>query len=157
MSRPLVVHVEGLPVSKGSLSAVETPAGPRLIEKKSSAARRKLKDWREAVRVAAYLERTRVGWDLIGALRRHFLRPVEVELNFYLPRPKSIPSYVRFPATFPDQDKLERAVLDELSESVYRDDRQICRCDVTKEYASERHPAGVVIVVQEVTKAWLRA
>jgi Holliday junction resolvase RusA-like endonuclease len=84
--------------------------------------------------------------------------PLEIELHFFLPRPKGHfgtgrnagvvkASAPAFPIVKPDVDKLSRAILDGLTGQLYRDDALIVR-----KYASKRYgePARVEILVSEI-------
>lgn len=86
--------------------------------------------------------------------------PVEVTMRFRLTRPKSHygtgrnaftlkPGAPAYPAGKPDGDKLQRAVLDALTQGgAYRDDAQVIHYDVWKTYADR---PGADIVVRELT------
>jgi Holliday junction resolvase RusA-like endonuclease len=76
--------------------------------------------------------------------------PVALTVTFTLPRPKSLPRSRTLPAVRPDLSKLLRAVEDALTDAaVYRDDAQICRLTVDKQYAGAagRDAPGVEIEV----------
>lgn len=69
--------------------------------------------------------------------------PVRVNLTFYMPRPKSAKKSVLYPAGRPDRDKLERAVMDALTNAgVWKDDGQVVDGRTVKMYAGGRHPDG---------------
>ena len=87
--------------------------------------------------------------------------PVEVEIRFYLPRPKShfrkrlhgqttlrpdVPALV---ATKPDGDKLLRCCWDALAGICFKDDSQIVRWSGAKYYA-DPHPVGARICVRPI-------
>jgi len=146
MSEPLRFRIIGLPKSKGSLTAYayETPDGPRaqLVEKRSAPARKALAEWRQAcmrvfIRAGIYIAK-------FGPIKGNYLRPLRVDIQFHLPRPKSAPKYVEYPTTYPDLDKLERVILDELSASLIHDDRQIVEIHSSKIYAD---PPGAIVTV----------
>jgi Holliday junction resolvase RusA-like endonuclease len=66
-----------------------------------------------------------------------FLGPMRLAVAFHLPRPKGLPktkdtAHVKAP----DCDKCARCVLDALSGVVYRDDAQVVRLEVSKQYAA---------------------
>jgi len=80
--------------------------------------------------------------------------PLELRLAFYVPRPKGHfgakgvrPSAPVSPAVKPDLLKLARAVEDALSGIVYRDDAQIVRELLAKQYGE---PARVVVQAIEL-------
>lgn len=58
--------------------------------------------------------------------------PVEIELVFYMVRPRTVTRSE--PSVAPDLDKLIRAVLDALTAIAYRDDGQVTRITAAKEY-----------------------
>jgi Holliday junction resolvase RusA-like endonuclease len=64
-----------------------------------------------------------------------FTGPVNVNLWFYLSRPKSAPKGRVLPTVKPDLDKLVRAVLDALTAAgVWTDDSQVCNLIASKCY-----------------------
>lgn len=82
--------------------------------------------------------------------------PLEIGLEFYLPRPASHfgkrglrPSAPRWPGVKPDLDKLIRASLDALSGVGYGDDARIVRVEAEKRYCPDGAPAGVSVVLRE--------
>ena len=76
--------------------------------------------------------------------------PVGLICHFYMPRPKSVTVAQRAqPHVMPDLDKLVRAVGDSLSGIMYKDDALITVLQACKEYADDKHPAGVRIYVYE--------
>lgn len=150
--------VEGLPTSKGSLSAIPLPVtcpacGNRvppglvrhaMVEKKSAAARERLDAWGTAL--AYHFNK----YSPAGIVKGTYLQPVSVAATFYMPRPKSAPSYVMRPTKTPDIDKLARVVLDALTGRVITDDRQVVELNVLEYYAVKGHPPGVEIQVWTV-------
>lgn len=80
--------------------------------------------WRSAIA----LEAKRAG-------AKPHLEPVEMELQFTIPRPKTVTR--DYPSVAPDLDKLIRSVLDALTSVAYRDDGQVVGITASKEYASE--------------------
>lgn len=101
----------------------------------------KHKSWREAV--ASEARGALDGGGLITG-------PVTLTLTFALPKPASAPKRRR---TWPigahsgDVDKLARAVLDSLTGTVLRDDSQVVRLVVDKDWGD---PPGVTVAVWEV-------
>lgn len=77
---------------------------------------------------------------------------VDVDLTFYLPRPKSVrPAARPLPTVKPDVDKLERAVLDAMTMSgIVTDDAQITDTSKRKRYADDANPPGLVLIVDTV-------
>jgi len=78
-----------------------------------------------------------------------FVGPVIIAVTFWLPRPKSLPKYVRHHLTRPDCDKAARCVLDALSGVLYHDDKQVVALHVRKLFAAPAAPTGARIVVEE--------
>ena len=77
--------------------------------------------------------------------------PVAVFIQFYLPRPKTLPKKITLPAKRPDLDKLARAVLDGLTEGgAWLDDGQVVRLQAAKYYASESIAPGCEIEIMDV-------
>ena len=74
--------------------------------------------------------------------------PVEINLKFYLLRPKSVSKKKRpLPTVKPDIDKLERAVLDGLTGIIYADDNLVCDKKAIKRYGD---PPRVEIEVKKI-------
>lgn len=96
--------------------------------------------WRERVALAAH--------QAMGG-RPLFDGPVSVVLNFVLPRPKSAPK-TRTPAATkrPDLDKLERAILDALTDVCFADDSQVISLCGYKRIAELGETAGVEVRVE---------
>lgn len=100
--------------------------------------------WREAVRA----ETQKMLTDSHSRYTEPGL-PVAVQIDFYMPRPKSAPRKVTLPARKPDIDKLARAVLDGLVDGgAIHDDGQVTTLSLTKSFASDIHPAGASIVIE---------
>jgi crossover junction endodeoxyribonuclease RusA len=79
---------------------------------------------------------------------------VELDLTFYLPRPRShvsertgakLASWRPAPDQLPDVDKLARAVLDSLTAVVYGDDAQVVALTARKAYADNGWRPGVTV------------
>lgn len=129
MGETITLNVFGLPAPQGSKRIMRG----RLIE----ASGEKLKKWRkEIARVCVESQNPEL-----------ILAPVQVKVNFYLPRPASVKQAKRpLPIVPPDIDKLARAVLDGIgqSETIWRDDSQVIRLQATKYYADERQPGAEI-------------
>jgi len=82
--------------------------------------------------------------------------PITLTLNFFMPRPKSLPKKVKHHIKRPDLDNLVKAIKDALSGLLYKDDSQIIELIATKEYCKIRpdgyyeDPPGVSIRLYEV-------
>lgn len=114
----------GVPIPQGSTRAFLPRGWKRPIITADNA---KTKPWRQAI-VDACREQLAGRPPLEG--------PVEVELVFYLPRPKSAPRRVMHPAKKPDLDKLVRAALDALTAAgAWRDDGQVINVRAAKRFA----------------------
>jgi len=101
------------------------------------------REWRRNIEAAA--GHARRGKPLLNG-------PLELDLRFYLPRPKAHygarglrPSAPNWPTGRPDALKLARNVEDALTGIVWRDDAQVCRQTAAKAYGE---PARVVIAVR---------
>jgi len=110
--------VPGIPVAQGSKGYFNG----RMVETNKG-----LYPWRRLVETTAEL-----------AMRGHQTIPahvpVFVELDFYLPRPKTVTR--EWPTVRPDVDKLLRAVLDSMTKAgVYCDDAQVVDPHPIKRYA----------------------
>lgn len=62
--------------------------------------------------------------------------PVELHLNFYLERGKTVRR--RMPTTKPDLDNLEKNIKDALNGVAWHDDAQVCDVTKKKRYATRR-------------------
>ena len=104
-----------------------------------------LKPWREAIKEAALIARGES--DTIEG-------PVMLHVDFYVPRPASVPHKKRpLPTVAPDLDKMVRAVGDALKQAgMYKDDSQIVALKATKHYASEKveFSPGAWIVISQI-------
>lgn len=135
----LTFGVAGDPVPQGSgRPIVSKTTGKAFVKPSRSEA---LADWRGSIAVAA----RKAGAVPTG-------EPVELHAVFSLKRPKAHlstktglrPSAPAEHTQRPDIDKLTRAVLDALTGVAYDDDSQVCRLDVTKEWA---HRSGVRVAI----------
>lgn len=133
------VFVAGKPAPQGSKRYLGVKGGKGITVESSKA----VAPWRTDVRdtVKKY----------IGEFFATFQpgQPVDVELNFVMPRPVSTPKRSTPPAVKkPDVDKLARAVLDALSSAgVWCDDSQVVRLVATKRIAQIGEKSGCHIWV----------
>lgn len=125
--------VAGEPVSQGGMRAVQTKKGARLISSGSTG----LRYWRE--RVASEAQRA------VDSLEAG---PVMVAAYFIMPRPASRPKKDRWPDRQPDIDKLARAVLDSITNTLVEDDKQVCGALLFKTYAEPGQQPGVRVVMR---------
>ncbi len=72
--------------------------------------------------------------------------PISVNLQFTLPRPKSLPKKIIHHTKKPDIDNLIKAVLDAMNGIIYKDDSQICELGAIKIYGEN---LGVIISIGE--------
>ena len=97
----------GIPKPQGSKNAFQHPKTGKIIVTESSKA---LKPWRSIVTAAIRDAITRtpapaMGWPLLG--------PLALDVLFTMPKPKSAAKTRRtWPITYPDLDKLTRAIFD---------------------------------------------
>lgn len=135
-SRAIEFFVPGIPRPKGSTRAF-MPKGARFPVVTSD--NKNLKPWAAIVAAFALEHRPPQPWS----------RAISVRLQFYLPRPKSLP--VRLAPSHtkkPDIDKLARAVLDALTGIMWIDDAQI-----TQLYASKQYMGAELVGVRVSTSA----
>jgi len=124
--------VAGIPQSQGSAKAFVR--GNRAIVTSANA---NLKPWRDAVHTAFQANFS----ELLTA-------PIDVELAFVLPRPKSLPKTRIVPHTKkPDLDKLVRAIFDSGTGVAWADDANVDRVSASKRYADIGEQSGVHIHV----------
>lgn len=77
--------------------------------------------------------------------------PISVGLSFALPRPKSAPKRVVWPAVRPDLDNYEKAMLDALTQAgIWKDDGLICDLHSVKFYA-EGCESGCRVLVEPLS------
>lgn len=128
--------VYGLPRAQGSMRPVVSKSTGRAFNKVDP----RLLAWRQTVAETAMTKAR--GEPLAG--------PLVLIARFYLPRPKSAPKRVVYPAKRPDLDKLVRAVGDALAGVLYHDDAQIVELRARKDYGA---PVRCEIQVLEVDAA----
>ena len=148
--RSVEIRVIGLPAPQGSKRLIGHTNTGRGILVESSA---KVKPWREAVKYAA-LEALNPG----AYPRECCIRgPVDVEMIFTLPKPKSAPKTRRtWPDKKPDLSKLVRSTEDALTDAgVWEDDARVVRCYAAKVFPGEHPDAlgvpGAVIRIRGIT------
>jgi crossover junction endodeoxyribonuclease RusA len=130
----VIIWVAGIPAPQGSKRHV---GGGRMVE-----VSRAVGPWREAVRAETQ--------DVMEG-KPPLTGPVRVGIAFRLPRPKSAPKTIRWPAKRPDLDKLCRAVLDGITAgSAITDDSQVVVLHALKRFAPDGYPVGARIEIEEV-------
>ena len=83
--------------------------------------------------------------------------PLEVSIKAYFPVPKSTTKKNReqieaghlLPTKKPDADNIAKVVCDALNQVAYSDDTQIIKLEVSKLYADDSNPVGVVVQIKE--------
>ncbi len=96
--------------------------------------------WAQNVLIQAKMKRPR--WPLQG--------PLDLDLTFWLPRPKSRPNVVHCDRK-PDFDNIAKSVCDALTRAGWwTDDSRIVRATVRKLYENGHHVPGVMIDVEEI-------
>lgn len=144
----LEIIVYGIPAPQGSKRFVGHAKNGRGLMVESSAA---VKPWREAVKFAA-----------VDKPQAHALfgmkLPLECEMIFTLPKPKSAPKKRRtWPATRPDLSKLIRSTEDALTDAgVWDDDARVISVRARKCYPKEGTDAldrpGAVIRIRAASE-----
>jgi Holliday junction resolvase RusA-like endonuclease len=78
--------------------------------------------------------------------------PVTLEIDFFLSRPASVkPAKRPLPITKPDLDNLTKAVMDVITDvGIWRDDCQVCKHVISKEYAAPGCSAGVIVRIDQL-------
>ena len=136
------IEVRGIPGPQGSKKFVGfSGKGKALLVESSS----KVKPWRYVVTMCAIEAR--------GAEQISFAGPVNVEMHFTMPKPKSCPKSRKWPDRKPDLSKLVRSTEDALTESgIWEDDARVVRVTATKLWPNEGEHAlsspGVVILIE---------
>jgi crossover junction endodeoxyribonuclease RusA len=124
------IEVAGIPAPQGSKRHV---GGGRMVEMS-----RAVGPWREAIRA----ETQRVTAHLNPGTN-----PVMIHITFRLPRPKTAPAHIQWPAKRPDLDKLCRAVLDGLVDGgAIADDGLVVLLCARKLFADGQGPGCTVNV-----------
>lgn len=83
--------------------------------------------------------------------------PLQVSIKSYFPVPKSTTKKNReqieaghlLPTKKPDADNIAKVVCDALNQVAYSDDTQIIKLEVSKLYADDSNPVGVVVQIKE--------
>ncbi len=127
--------VYGIAIPQGSKSAFVVKGRAVVTDGKKGPA---LKEWRAAIanEARAWIKRNQEFAPIDG--------PVDLTVTFYLPRPKTAPRRVVFPATKPDLDKLTRAVGDALKGIAYTEDSRIVDLHIRKRFAIKSTPRAEI-------------
>jgi Holliday junction resolvase RusA-like endonuclease len=155
--RELVFEVVGLPQPKGSArafvpaswarSAVAAGKAPPAVVTSDNP---KGRGWEQAIRNAAAIELLRA----VNSQNRFLIEAVEIEIDFYLPRPQYLltksKAAIAVPHTKkPDLDKLARAAKDALKGVVWTDDSQVTDLIARKRYCAAGEFPRALIRVRE--------
>jgi len=116
--------VFGVPQPQGSTKAFIPKGWKRAIITSDN---KKIKPWRQEIAGVAIAKMA--GLSVCESA-------VSVDATFYFDRPKSTPKRVTEKITKPDVDKLGRGLLDALSGIVFKDDSQVVRCKLSKEFGT---------------------
>lgn len=123
-------NINGDPAPQGSKIPRVSSKGKAYVQEQNSA---KHGTWRQDIIDGLLKVRRELGWDTVAEV------PVEVWLDFRLPRPASVSIRKRpFPHVKPDLDKLVRAFLDAATiAGVFQDDAQVIVVHASKRYATD--------------------
>lgn len=116
--------VRGRPIPQGGLRIVLLPDGSRILAPNNSA---KLNPWRKKVKKAAEAAMREAGLEPFSAEI-----PLSAQMQFCFVKPRT--SKFASPTYKNDVDKLERAILDALTGTVFADDGQVVRALGVKRY-----------------------
>lgn len=130
----IALRIFGDPAPQGSKKLIRG----RIIEASGD----KLKRWRKEIALECIRAREQ-NQDVF------FTEAVQVQVIFYLPRPKTVSEKKRpYPIVPPDLDKLCRGLLDGIgqSEVIWGDDSQVTRLNAEKRYADTEQPGAFVVI-----------
>lgn len=135
------LRIFGVPMPQGSKTAFVRGGRAVLTDGRNAKARSAHAAWRQAIATAARDELE----------RRPGFVPFDsacvVHVDFLLVRPKSIPKKRRYPETSPDIDKLERALLDGLTDGgLLINDARVVEVHKRKLYAVDEPPGAKVSI-----------
>lgn len=131
--------VFGKAMPKGSKTAIVRGKRAVLLDARRGPARAAFASWKDAVSSQAYA----ASLANVGELRDIFVAPLEVTLEFFLPKPKSLPKKTTQHVKKPDIDKLVRAALDPMSGILFQDDSQIVSLHASKQYGEPRMKVNI--------------
>jgi Holliday junction resolvase RusA-like endonuclease len=138
--------VVGVPITQGSKYA-RVVRGRAIMTEGFGDKPRALKEWRSSIAAAARV------WMESNGMPAPIEGPVILSATFYLPRPKSAPKRVIFPATKPDLSKCLRAIEDALSKIAYTDDARIVDFSPVRKRFAIASPPRVEIELRHATEA----
>lgn len=140
--------VVGVAQTKGSGRAVVSKTTGKAFYKPDNP---KTKDWQHTIAQSAALAMRMNGMQQFVEGGLYF------EIQFYLPRPKTLLTKTKAPLTFhhtkkPDLDKLIRAAKDALTGVAWLDDSQVVHVVARKLYCAAGEPTRAAIRVQAAMK-----
>jgi Holliday junction resolvase RusA-like endonuclease len=140
VTAPIRLTVYGTAKPQGSKSGFVIPGTNRvaLREGSSKKANEAFKDWRQAVASAARRWQEENNAGLLD-------ESVQVEITFFLPRPKAAPKWKIWSSVLPDIDKCVRLVHDSLTGTILVNDSRVVRLVAEKLYTSDA-PRAVIII-----------
>ena len=130
----VVIKVMGEPVPQGSVRAFVTKSGRPIITHSN----KNTKEWRQRIATEGQAKRPD-HWNMDEAIL--------LNIDFLMPRPKSLPKKVLEDVKRPDLDKLIRAVMDALTGIYYQDDSQVIHIFASKKYTGKNDAPGVTITI----------
>jgi Holliday junction resolvase RusA-like endonuclease len=136
----IVIDVGGIPAPQGSMRAMLIKGKPVLVPGGSNANKKALKEWRG-----------RIVYAVRDWLSHHHQEPLDeplkIDLTFFMPMVESDRFRTRH-ATFPDKDKLTRAVFDALTDSgLVKDDSRFFDIHTRALYALPGNDTGCRITI----------
>ena len=123
------ITVVGVAQPQGNKSAFVINGRAVLVEGRRGKSRAAFKDWRAAV------SREAGAWVKANGMPEPIAGGVVLEIEFHLPRPKSLPKRVVHHTKKPDVDKLSRLIGDSLTGIVFHDDSNVVELRAKKVYA----------------------
>lgn len=136
------IRVLGVPWPQGSKSAVVVNGQARLLEGSSKTGRAKHKAWRQSVAAEAQDHALEHGPVDENA-------PLEVDIVFVMPKPKSKPKKAIWCQVKPDLDKLIRSTLDGLADGgLVAHDSRVVKVTAEKRYVVPGEGTGALIAIQ---------
>lgn len=127
-SNSITITVYGIAVPKGRPRVAVRGSYPVIYTPT------KTKDWENLIKMAAQ-----------GKVKELITDPVFLIINFYLPRPKSLPKKVIHHVKRPDLDNLGKAVMDALNGVIWKDDSQVVYKYLHKCYDGERPRVEIAV------------
>lgn len=140
MTEPIHLTVYGTARPQGSKSAFVVKGTNRAVmrEGSSNKANEAFKDWRQAVAAAARRWQEEHNAALLD-------EAVQVEITFFLPRPKAAPKWKIWSSVLPDIDKCVRLVHDSLTGTILVNDSRVVRLVAEKLYTTQAPRAEIII------------